>query len=891
MFARQRENAQDSYLAQGQLVQLTDGGVSSSFTANFFGATGNDLVLQWANTRLLAWGDGTFGKLGNNSNFSPWVPAPVDSAGVLAGKTIISVGGGWGHSLALCSDGTLAAWGYNYFHELGSDSTIDSSLPVPVDRSGVLAGKTVIAIAVKRDQNLALCSDGTLVAWGSNLAGQLGNDSTVQSSGPVAVDQSGVLAGKKVIAISAGGIHNLALCADGTLASWGANDSGQLGNNSSTFSSVPVLVNTGALKPGERFAPRSQVAGDAHTLAVVVSPPPPAATTGAATGLSDTGATLNGSVNPSGTSTAVSFEYGLTTNYGATVAASPPAITGTEMAAVGATLTDLRSGTTYHYRLVADGPGGVVKGADLTFTTSAFARLSSLALSDGTLDPGFAPVLTRYAATVPSSVDHLTITLATETPGASVTVNGAVVVAGTAGPIQVTEGPNPIAIIVTSADGLVAETYMVLVTRLPQTFRFQAAGQVGATVTNLVATGSTANFELNFAPPTGTNLTVINNTGIRPIAGTFSDLAQGQAVTLSHGGISYSFVANYFGGNGNDLVLLWANTRVLSWGGDSAGESLIPMPVDGTGILSNKSVIALAAGQFFSVAVCSDGTVAAWGYNSSGRLGNNSTTDSKVPVAVVRSGVLANKVVVDVAAGGDHVVALCSDGTLAAWGSNDSGKLGNNGNPLYPSKVPVAVNTAGMLVGKAVVAIAAGFGHSLALCSDGVLVAWGSNSYGQLGNAATTNSSVPVAVDQTGVLANKTVIAIAAGGYHSLALCADGTLAAWGRNDSGELGTNTTIRSSVPVTVTRNGVLSGKTIAAVAAGAYHNLVLCTDGTVAAWGSNGFGQLGNNTAQPSMVPVAIDRSGGVGRQDGHRSGRREFPLARPGFGWNPDKLGR
>jgi hypothetical protein len=182
-------------LAQGQLVQLTDGGVSYSFTVNYFGGTGNDLVLQWANTRLLAWGNASNGKLGNNS---------------------------------------------------------------------------------------------------------------------------------------------------------------------STFSSVPVLVNTGALKPGERFAPRSQVAGDAHTLAVVVSPPPPAAATGAATGISDTAATLNGSVNPSGTSTAVSFEYGLTTNYGATVAASPPSITGTEMAAVSATLTDLRSGTTYHYRLVADGPGGHV---------------------------------------------------------------------------------------------------------------------------------------------------------------------------------------------------------------------------------------------------------------------------------------------------------------------------------------------------------------------------------------------------------------------------------------------------------------------------------------------------------------------------------------------------
>jgi len=1011
-------------LAQGQKVNMSYNGITYPFVVNYFGGTGNDLVLQWANTRLLAWGDASHGKLGNNCNIESWVPVPVDSTGVLAGKTITSVGAGVNHSLALCSDGSLAAWGYNYFHELGSDSTTDSSLPVAVDRTGVLAGKTVIAIAVKRDQNLALCSDGSLVAWGSNLAGQLGNNSTEQSSGPVAVDQSGVLAGKavvaiscgdghaivlcsdgtlatwgsnyqgqlgtngptsslvpvlvdrtgvlagkRVVAISAGGSHNLALCSDGTLASWGANDSGQLGNNttvnrsvpvlvnqtgvlagktivavsgaettslvltsdgvlaawganvtgqlgnnsttdsslpvlvnrtgvlagkavvaiasgnnhhlafcsdgtlatwgtnesgqlgnnSSTFSSVPVLVNTGSLKPGERFAPRSQVAGYAHTLAVVVSPPAPQGNTSAATAVSDTTATLHGSVNPSGTSTAVSFEYGLTTDYGASVAATPAIITGTSTVSASATLTDLMSGTTYHYRLVADGPGGVVKGADMTFTTSAFARLSSLALSDGTLDPGFAPVITRYAATVPSSVDHLTITPVPDISGATVSVNGSVVASGEAGPLNLTEGLNPIAIVVTAAGGLVSETYTVLVTRLPQTFRFQAAGQVGASVTNLVATGSTADFELDFAPSTGTNLTVINNTGIRPIAGTFTNLAQGQPVSLSHGGIRYAFVANYFGGSGNDLVLQWANVRVLSWSGDSAGDSLIPMPVDATGILSNKSVIALAAGQFFSVAVCSDGTLAAWGYNASGRLGNNSTVDSKVPVAVVRNGVLANKVVVNVAAGGDHVVALCSDGTLAAWGSNASGKLGNP-SVASSSMVPVAVRTTGLLAGKTVVAVAAGGLHSLALCSDGTLAAWGGNNYGQLGNNSNTQSSVPVAVDRSGLLANKTVVAIAAGTYHSLALCSDGTLAAWGRNDSGELGTTTTIRSSVPVAVTRSGVLSGKTITAVAAGADHNLVLCTDGTVAAWGWDYFGQLGTNTTLPSVVPIAIDRSG-------------------------------
>ena len=98
--------------------------------------------------------------------------------------------------------------------------------------------------------------------------------------------------------------------------------------------------------------------------------------------------------------------------------------------------------------------------------------------------------------------------------------------------------------------------------------------------------------------------------------------------------------------------------------------------------------------------------------------------------------------------------------------------------------MPVAVVTAGTpLAGKRVVAIAVGDSHSLALCSDGSLAAWGYNSGGQVGDNTVTQRLLPVAVTTIGTpLAGKTVIAIAAGRHHSFALCSDGTLAAWGLN-------------------------------------------------------------------------------------------------------------
>ena len=166
---------------QGQHVSLSYGGKEYDFVANYFGGTGNDLVLQWAATKVLAWGSNTYGQLGDSSTTNRLVPTHVDDTGVLSGRILTAVSGGYLHSLALCSDGTVAAWGYNAYGQLGDGGTAQSSVPVEVDRSGALAGKTVIAVSAGPFHNLALCTDGTVAGWGYNNYGQLGNGDTVSS--------------------------------------------------------------------------------------------------------------------------------------------------------------------------------------------------------------------------------------------------------------------------------------------------------------------------------------------------------------------------------------------------------------------------------------------------------------------------------------------------------------------------------------------------------------------------------------------------------------------------------------------------------------------------------------------------------------------------------------
>jgi PKD repeat protein len=269
-----------------------------------------------------------------------------------------------------------------------------------------------------------------------------------------------------------------------------------------------------------------------------------------------------------------------------------------------------------------------------------------------------------------------------------------------------------------------------------------------------------------------------------------------------------------------------------AWGYNSSGQvgdgtttdRLSPVTVSGL-----SGVAAFAGGEAFSLALKSDGTVAAWGYNFAGQLGNGTWTTSSVPVAV--SGLTG---VTKIAAGRNHSLAIKNDGSLWAWGYNSKGQLGNGGSN---SNVPVVV--AGLT---GVTAVEAGDEHSIALKSDGTVWTWGGNTNGQLGNGTSGSGSNPTP-QQVASLSN--VRAVSAGYSYCLALKYDGTVWAWGYNYNGQLGDGTTTQRTTPVQV--NGLTN---VVAIAAGYAGSLALKDNGTVWAWGWNG-------ASTESHVPVLME----------------------------------
>ena len=268
--------------------------------------------------------------------------------------------------------------------------------------------------------------------------------------------------------------------------------------------------------------------------------------------------------------------------------------------------------------------------------------------------------------------------------------------------------------------------------------------------------------------------------------------------------------------------------------------------IDGAGFDFVVHGLGRMATATHTIYVKDDGTVWAWGNNNNGQLGDGSAASKNTPVQV--SGLYS---MTAVAAGSGHIVALKNDGTVWAWGNNSTGQLGNgNFTPSNPTPAQVS-GLSGMSSG-VVIAVAAGYDHTVALKNDGTVWAWGNNATGQLGNGNITPSNTPVQVSGL-----SGVTAVAAGFGHTVALKSDGTVRTWGNNTKGQLGnglTNgTTIDSAIPVVV--SGMVG---VTDIAAGYEGSVVLKGafkgDGTVWAWGSNSNGQLGNGLAVDSAIPV-------------------------------------
>ncbi len=571
--------------------------------------------------------------------------------------------------------------------------------------------------------------------------------------------------------------------------------------------------------------------------------------------ITESTATLNGSITGETHSGTVQFEYGETSAYGN----STPAVnfsSGTAAETVFAPLVDLQPYQTYHYRLVATTAAGVFASPNRTFTTSSNATFDTPddvpVVSDGFDASGRPLSLTLGFAPTQGAV----LTLVNNT--GFTPVRGAFGGLPEGGTVSVSFGGQSYLFQITYAGGDGNDITLELVTQsiifppIPAKrttdapFALNATASSGLPVSYEITAGAaSATLSGNTVTLTGTPGTVTiraSQTGDGSAYGPAKPVTQ-TFVALSTP--AYTQISSSKGPS--SVIALRADGTLWAWGENIDGQlglgntstQWVPVQV-GTA----TDWVQVSNGGYHSVAVRSNGTLWAAGDNFYGQIGDGTTTDrtSFVQIGTATDWQMA-------VAGLYHSLAIKTDGTLWAWGRNGDGQLGQGTTGTTANSSPLQVGTLNTWS-----AVAAGAYHSLARRQDGTFWAFGDNGSGQIGNGSTTDATSPVQITAMANCTNFT-----AGYYFSAAIRADGTLWAWGSNAYGQIGDGTLLNRTSPVQVG-----SATNWQQVRAGADHVLAVRTGGTLWAWGRNLNGQLGqgyNQTTIAGNVPVQVGAADG------------------------------
>lgn len=305
-----------------------------------------------------------------------------------------------------------------------------------------------------------------------------------------------------------------------------------------------------------------------------------------------------------------------------------------------------------------------------------------------------------------------------------------------------------------------------------------------------------------------------------------------QPLAVMEGVVSASAGADF-------TVALKADGTLWTWGGNDEGQL-------GTGTTEGSTtpvqvldqVTAVVAGDYHVVALRIDGTLWTWGDNLYGQLGDGTYTSRSTPAQVMEG-------VTTVAAGVGATAAIRTDSTLWTWGDNLFGQLGDGTQDSRPTPQQILTDVSAVnLLGY----------HAAALRTDGTLWMWGSNIDGQLGTGQATEvlQTQPVQVPLNGA-----VLAVAAGTGHTVAILEDGSLWVWGRNDQGQLGLDPDTAALVPQPTQ---VTEATGAVDVAAGTYQTACLLSDGTLLTWGAQRL--LGSGSVEAWSETAAEDTTAQV-----------------------------
>jgi alpha-tubulin suppressor-like RCC1 family protein len=295
----------------------------------------------------------------------------------------------------------------------------------------------------------------------------------------------------------------------------------------------------------------------------------------------------------------------------------------------------------------------------------------------------------------------------------------------------------------------------------------------------------------------------------------------------------------------NHTLTIRVDGTAWAWGNNQYGKL-----GDGTVNINRSSPVSVvggytdwvqvSAGERHSLGVRANGTAWAWGVNSLGNLGDGTTTTRSSPVSVIGGFIDWTQL----SGGILFSLGVRANGTIWGWGSNSNGTLGDGTSTYRLSPV----STVGGFTDWT--QVSAGSAHALGLRANGTAWGWGQGAAGQLGNNSSTNRSSPVSV--IGGFTDWVQVSTNTKSQTSLGLRATGSAWAWGYNNLGQIGDNTTVNKSSPVSV-----VGGFTDwVQVSGGEFHTLGIRTNGTAWAWGNNTHGQLGSGTTVNMSSPVSV-----------------------------------
>ncbi|MCL2379708.1 MAG: hypothetical protein FWC81_02835 [Coriobacteriia bacterium] len=795
------------------------------------------------------------------------VTAPIEVLMPRIGEnawTAASAGGN--HTLAACANNVLWSFGLNNVGQLGLGDTVQRLLPTEVlcsegDTSSIdpIDPSDEIQISARTTHSLAVCTDGNLWAWGQNNQGQLGLGDTNSRDIPTQVPDEEI-SGSRWISAAAGNSYSIGLRDDGTLWSWGATSHGRLGlgGHINPVSVLTVLTPTEVLRVGANSRWISIVVGDGRSFALRddgslwawgdslhrtlgfgdgtgrIAPTKmfvPGVSDGWKMVTTDSAHTL--AICRDGNLWAWGFNNGGQLGFGDRAQRFLP----TKVPTAGI------SGDTWIY---------VTTGASHTLairddgTLWAWGNGGNGRLGLGVINHPFMPTL--VPATNVSGDEWISVTAGSDYTLA-LRDDGTLWSWGAGANGRLGNGIAAVHAVPTFMQ--ISPAKVQPTSNNANTWITASAG--GSHALALCADNALWAFGLNSSGQLGVGDIIqrlIPTKVLMPNADTGGQNADpitpGDTMQISAGA--------------NHSLAVYTDGSLWAWGQNSQGQlglgdtdnRDIPVQVLDEEVSGNRWISA-AAGRTHSIGLRDDGTLWAWGTNNFGQLGigSASAAPTLMPIQVPTAGVTGNKWLA-VSAGDGHSVAVRCDGSLWAWGNNSSGRLGLiNGVDFVhrsaPDKVALA-NSGGWKM------VTAGDTHVLAICSNGTLWAWGASRHGQLGLGAGALPFMPNRVSTIDVSGDKWIY-VATSESHTLALRDDGTLWAWGLNSSGQLGLGDIVQRFVPTLVPTTNVGGDRWID-VTAGSSHTLALRDDGTLWAWGSGGNGRLGDGTTTIRHLPVQV-----------------------------------